>query len=741
MKSRVSRHKSRLFSNTVTCLGCALIPPLGLSFAGSVQAQTERAWAIEEVVVTARKKEESLQDMGQSVSALSASEIDRRFAADITQLADAAPNLIIDDTSQGPGGVAAIAIRGIGTADVEKSFDPAVGVVVDGIFLGTASGSVFKAIDIERMEVVRGPQGTLYGRNTIGGVINIQRSKPTGEFGGKVRGSIGNYERVALDGMLNFAVSDDLAVKVTGARHDQGKGYFKNVTKGGNEGEVLYEAWGAHLLYTPTDNLEINYLYNAERYDQDAPPILNISQPGELWCDAFGQCAQSPSLPQSGDRYETVQQGPNEATFDTDMHSVQVSWSLSEKIDVDYIFGSWKSEETSLQDFDGSTLPLFETSRPADYEQLSHELRITASDLGALSVTAGLYSWESEYEINLQSYIGFIAFPQVLTILQDAQQETSSWAGFFEADYQLTDKLILNFGARYTEDRKKAGIRDDFLDNLNNKQRADWSEVTPKIGVRYQVSDDLMAYATYTEGYRSGGFNGRPAGVIPSTTPFDPETVQNYEVGIKSEWLDNRLRVNLAAFMARYDDKQEEVNQPVSGATGQQSVVSNISEAESKGLELDVLYYPTQGLSVSLNLGYLDAEYNNFLADMNGDGVVTDNSFLDIRRAPDLTGNLGVTYEWDVADGLAWARIGYRYIGEHETSIFNTKPTRNSSQGLVDLSLSYERAGMQYSVYGRNLTEEDGYMISEVVGGVNGLWTYAAPRAPRTYGFEVSYSF
>lgn len=191
---------------------------VGVAAAPVTRAQ--ESIALEEITVTARKRSENLQNVGLSVTALSQTEVDRTFARDIKDLAFISPNLIIDDTSQGPGGNAALYIRGVGVADVEKNFEPAVGVTIDGLFIGANSGAILRSIDLASVEVLRGPQGTLFGRNTVGGMINVERTKPTGELGGKFRAGYGDYNTIWADGVFNFGVTDKLAVKLTAAKHD-----------------------------------------------------------------------------------------------------------------------------------------------------------------------------------------------------------------------------------------------------------------------------------------------------------------------------------------------------------------------------------------------------------------------------------------------------------------------------------------------------------------------------------------
>jgi len=263
------------------------------SVAPLVSAQEQMSTSLEEIVVTARKREESLQNVGLAVSALSQTEIARTFARDITDLAFVSPNLIIDDTAQGPGGVAAIFIRGIGAADVEKNFDPAVGVVSNGIFLGANAGSLLRSIDLASVEVLRGPQGTLFGRNTIGGLINITNTQPTGELGAKLRAGVEDYDTYYGDAIVNFGITDDIAAKATLAKRDQQEGYYENITEGGDAGRNDYQAYGLNLLWDVSETLAFEASYQNEETDQDTPPLLNTAQERHAFCSGFGFCSPS----------------------------------------------------------------------------------------------------------------------------------------------------------------------------------------------------------------------------------------------------------------------------------------------------------------------------------------------------------------------------------------------------------------------------------------------------------------
>lgn len=720
---------------------------------------TAQELVLEEIVVTARKRRENLQDVGLSVSAMTGTEIQRTFARDIKDLAFLSPNLIIDDTSQGPGGNAAIYIRGIGVADVEKNFEPAVGVTIDGLFIGANSGAILRSIDIASLEILRGPQGTLFGRNTIGGTINVERTRPTGEFGAKIRAGYGDYDTHWLDAVVNFGITDDLAVKLSAAKNDQQEGYFTNTNTGDDQGRVDYQSFGINLLWNATESLEFEYTYQDEETDQDTPPLVNMAQPDTLFCSAFGLCAQSVSTPSSGGRYDvntqffrptTASLSPDsivtspiadlipidpKATFDAETHIFEARWNINDDLQLNYIYGSYETEETIVSNWTSEAVMLFGTDRPAEYEQESHELRLTYDAGDALKFTAGAYFWESEYDIRLRSWITFAVPDTVLDIPQNTHQETDSTAIFFEADYALNDSWTLTLGGRYTEDEKRSEQRGN-LSTAPNDPSEKWDEFTPKVGVRYRLNEDAMIYATYSQGYRSGGFNGRVDSQESARIPYDPETVDNYELGFKSEWSDGRVRLNGAIFYLDYQDKQEEIGLPSEGATGQRISVFNAANATMQGVELELQAIITEGLSVNANIGYLDSDYDDFSFN-DGFGIV-DLSGSEFRRAPEFTGSVNATYEWQVGDGEAWVRGSYRFLGEHFIEQTNRAELKNDDQHLIDVSVNYALNGVTLSLFGRNLTEEDGWAHGL---NVSGLWAYASARAPRTWGVEVSYDF
>jgi iron complex outermembrane receptor protein len=713
---------------------------------------------LEEVTVTARKRTENLQDLGTSISALGSADLQRRADIDLQSFANAAPNVIINDLQQGPGSPAAISIRGIGTTDVEKNFDPTAGVVVDGVFIGVNSGAMIKALDLQSLEILRGPQGTLFGRNSIAGVINVTRGKPSTEgFSGAVRANGGNFGELALDGYINVPLSDKFAFKLGASKRDN-DGWFYNQTRRTDSGQIDYMSISPSFIFKPTDNFELHYRYDKTEQEQDANTVLNMAQSNQIFCLAYRECAKSVETPSSGDRYTVLQNGVGgyQTYFDSELHSATARLDINEGNAVEYVFGKFSTDEKVFQDWDGTARTLYHTDRPAVWNQTSHELRWVHSG-DRFDLTAGVYLWESDYRIDLRSYIGFgdvlFGLPPgtVLTIDQTVVQNTDSQAAFFEADYQLTDALTLTVGGRYTEDDKDSGLIDasmpdlSRLGSLSNPFKKSWSEFTPKLNLRYRFNQDAMVYGLYSKGFRAGGFTGRPGTYEAASIAYNPETVDNYEIGWKTEWLDGRVRFNGSIFMMKYDDKQEEQSVPTAGGTGQQTLVLNAAQAEINGIEFDVAALITENFTLSGNIGILDSKFKK-LIDTDPATPVNkrDLSYLKLRRAPEYTATLSPNYTWNLGSGRMWLQADLRFVDDQELTFLNSPQSSVKAHEVIDASVGYQLNNTTFTVWGSNLTDDDSWTQAYDVGTsvtFPGLWTYAAARPPRTYGLRITHNF
>jgi len=338
-----------------------------------------------------------------------------------------------------------------------------------------------------------------------------------------------------------------------------------------------------------------------------------------------------------------------------------------------------------------------------------------------------------------------------LTIDQTVVQNTESKAAFFEADYKLTDALTLTVGGRYTEDDKDSGLIDASmpglakLGSLANPFQKSWSEFTPKLNLRYRLNDDAMVYGLYSKGFRAGGFSGRPGTYEAASIAYNPETVDNYELGWKSEWMDGRVRFNGSVFMMKYDDKQEEQSVPTAGGTGQQTLVLNAAQAEINGIEIDLAARVTENFTLTGNIGIMDSKVQK-LIDTDPATPVSkrDLSYLKLRRAPEYTATISPNYTWNLANGAVWVQADLRLVDDQELTFLNSPQSQVKGHEVIDASIGYRMDNTTFTLWGMNLTNDDSWTQAYDVGTsvtFPGLWTYAAARPPRTYGLRITHNF
>jgi iron complex outermembrane receptor protein len=719
--------------------------------------------SIEEVVVTARKREESIQDVPVAVSAIAGDDVKNAFTLDTTSLAQFAPNVVMDKIESGTPAGGGFSIRGISYQDVEKAFDPTVLVAVDGVPMATGTGQVFDLLDIERIEVLRGPQGTLFGKNVVGGLINIHRSKPVlDETSGKVRARVGNYDRQDLDFIYNYG-EENWAMKLTGSTLNQGEGHTENNVSG-DQGMQDTTRGGIHLLWEPSDTFtgEIQANYS----DMEGIPAAQIptsTNTADVFCGIYmslgyncGGQLGDPVAPigESKDRRESYADYRGEMGLRTRQVITELNNQISDDFTLTYIGGWLKSDDKFAIDFDGVDAVLYHADRFGDYQQMTHELRLSREAGDNLTWQAGVFSASADAE----SYQLTQVFSPTWNPLEDTKTSSDSHSIFFEGDYAMMDnKLVWTAGARYITETKRMNrtVTDTVTGAFNvgpnaGGERTD-NDVIYRWGVRYQFTDDLMAYFTNSTGFRSGGFS--PRGSTPETLAagFAPETLTNWEAGLKSTVFDGRLKLNATVFHMVYDDMQIEVSLPAPNVgTGNELAIKNVGKAEFNGLEFEFDLLIQDWWRLSGNAGWLDAEYKDFVADIYGDGIIADESGLELRRAPELTYSLSNTFEWAVQDGMLTWRTGYNWRDDYQATLTNHGGTQIESFGLLETSVSYEVDEWRVSLFGRNLTNEDSYTHDYVVSPLRpapgadtsgSFWKFATVRAPREFGVELLYSF
>ena len=700
------------------------------------------------IVVTGRLRgDESVQDIPLAVTVISTEQLGAQGALNIEDIETLAPNVVIDPVGAGPGG-GAISIRGVSFQDIEKSFEPTVGVVIDGVFIGTNTGQLTNAFDFEQVEVLRGPQGTLFGRNTIGGVINIRRSRPTKEVGLKAEATLGNYGRQEFNAVLNVGDGDVFGLKVWG--YDRSfDGYYDNVTLGVDAGANSNTNLGATLLLEPSPDLEVLLTFEHTKLGGD-PPVSSVSDGTDLICILLGAVIPEQCNRNLGDDLYTVFGNfLGDIDYSEEAYSAQINYDLGD-LTLTSISALRDSDERQTQDFDGTSIPFFQTDRTQFYRQLSQELRLAGDFTDSLSGVVGLYYFENEYQLDSTTVL-----PSGASSSNGTDHETKSYAIFADFDLSLTEQLRLSVGGRYSKDEK--AYRRFVLGGIDLSNEDDWSQFTPRVSLDYAVNDDLLVYASYAGGYRSGGFNGRGITTSSVQTSFEPETVDSFEAGAKVTFLGGDGIFNVAAFYSKYNDKQEEVVQatPPGSPNPQETVTRNAASATIKGLEADLRMQLLDGFTITSSIGLLDASYDDFFIDLNLDGAQDpgeDASSRELRRTPDVTFSVAADYRVPIGNSSELAlNTRFSTTSSYQTTIvpapgqFGVNDPRGIHPSLADLSAAAtfkfdmsDTSSAYVRVFGRNLLDERG------VGGtlpVAGLFTFSSGVPPRQYGVTLGVEF
>ena len=713
---------------------------------------------VEEIIVTATLRAESIQDTPVAVSAIPPVQLERAAAPDIRDLVGRVPNLVIDPVNAGPS-AAAISIRGISFEDIEKSFDPAVGVLVDGVYLGTNTGQLLDFFDFEAVEVLRGPQGTLFGRNTTAGVINIRRTRPTGELGMKLLATFDDNGRRDVRTVVNLPrIADVLSLKAFWL-HNQNRDFYDNQTLGRDHGGRNYDQWG---IAARIEKGGLDALLIYERVDERTE--INTAPLSLTGVDLI--CAPIPGLPpgflpprNQCDRttedqlYETFTNVPGVALNKGDAFTANITLD-AEPFVITAITGYRTSDESVRQDFDSTSINFFDTLRVQEYKQVTQELRAAGNITERINFVAGIYYFWANYKLDQTTFFGpFLQFAAGLPATGGNRVDhySSSMAVFGDLQWRLTDQLRITFGGRYNWDDKNY-VNDYLKTGLPQfiaRPSASWQQFQPKASIDYRITPDHLAYFAFARGYRAGGFNGRGQTDFSANTPYDPETVNSYELGLKTSWLDNRLTVNLAGFITKYDDKQEEIVLPAPPPAGQETIVANAATATISGIEFEVRALPFDSLNLYGSVGYLDARYDDFNTLVGG--VVTDISNRELRRTPDWSASVGG--DWTLpagGDSEFILSAAWRYLSSLQTTIVGAwfDPTVNDPRGradarhIVDASAAYifdfRGARIRASIFGRNLLNDKGLSAALPVAG---LFSFGAGRPLRTFGGEIGFEF
>ena len=708
----------------------------------------------DEIVVTARKREENIQEVPVAVTVVTAETLKYSGVADISELQAQVPNLSIYPGRNQSTTLTAF-MRGIGQADPLWGVDPGVGLYLDDVYMARPQGALLDVFDIEQIEILRGPQGTLYGKNTIGGALKYMSRRLTDETHGSVSLTGGDYGNLDFKASVSGAlVPGKLRAKaaVASLSHD---GYGTNLFTGREVSNKDTVAFRLGLDWLPSDNVTVKL--RLDHTEDDAEPKGLTRLQANPFCLLFlGQsCEPLANIFDTQSGLEPLNSTESEG------YSVTVDWNINDDWSFKSITAYRESDSQNNIDFD--TTPARITDVIATYfdEQTSQEFQFIYDGDGAFNGVFGLYYFDGTagglvQNIFLESIFG----------TTEGTTDTDSIAIFGDGTYAISDRLNLNFGLRVTEEEKRgiafnAGYTDDTFSTVavvtsDYDKSETFSSVAPKLGLDYALADDVMGYVTLSRGFKSGGFNVRAqATAFPeSAEPFDDEVLTVAEVGIKSLLANRSLVLNAAAFYGDYEDIQVSTFTSFdSDGDGSDDAFFgnflNAGNATMKGVELEWDWTsPTvQWLGISGNLSYLDASPEEFL-DANADGFVDTQV---ISNAPELTGAINLNLDFPAFGGLITGSIGYAYRDDSVLTNEGGPDPRNPSQPLLPLvqpsfdlinawvSWLSGDGSWQVTVNGKNLGDEEyltnGYNIP-VLGIVQG-----SHGTPRTVTATLGYRF
>jgi len=786
MKQSIPHQRNRLAKLSSyairTTLATAFLSSLGIPSFASAQAQ------LEEVVVTARRVAESQQETPISVSALSGDDIELRNIQSVAEVTNFVPNVQFDSVASESGGGSSsqISIRGIGQTDYTITVEPGVGLYLDGVYIGKSVGSLQDAVDLKSIEVLRGPQGTLFGRNTIGGAILLNSKKPTDEKELSVEVSAGEFSRADVKVIGNLPVSDSFKLRGTIAELNR-DGHVNRVSTGDTQGNKNALSGRVVADWDISDTFKASFALDASRVREETPGGITLELNEGAFFASLVNGIANPACAPGGDparfnnpicansqfnreieSLETTNTGPNQsdsdifgfsATLDWDLTNAQLK-SITAYRDVQVDVLQQLTPVTTYQNVIGQDISL---------ELFSQELQ--------LSGTAP----NDRLNYIVGGYLGLEEGNQVFTVNLEPVQFTSggvidntSLALFGELGYELTDKLSLTVGARVSDEDKDytprqridnvpavfQGFFDTVLAPIGfivqeglplfpevNVNRSD-TEFTPSITLGYKVNDTTYGYAKYSQGFKAGGFTlrGFPP-VIPGVTTtetdpnvlipgFGPETAEVLEVGLKTEFFNNRVRLNMALFQTDYEDLQLTANAGVSAFV---PVLINAGDADITGFEAEAIILPSDWLRLDFSLGILDSEYTRISEEAQGSGITLQNV---LPNAPDTTATFGATIDFYNSDaGRLFLRTDVSYKDSQFKEVNNNPALFQDSYSIINAALTYQAADEKWqATLGATNLGDEVYIISGVANAGLGYVQGTASR-PREWYVSLKYNF
>ena len=591
----------------------------GLTVIDSTLAQ-DRSPLIEEILVTAQKRSESIQEVPISIVALTGDQLARTAQTDILAIAGRMPTLQFSSA----GGEAQIYIRGVGSNLLAVGSDPSVAINLDGVYLGRPNMGLSQFLDVERVEVLRGPQGTLYGRNATGGAINITSRQPGADTAGYLSAAYGRQNMVELEGAATVAFSESFRMRAA-LRHLQDDGYTDNLDPRGAtvDDNDLY-AGRLIAAFTPSDSVRVNLQMDWSTNDTGNTSLVPNDDKGASRLAGY---VASPDIHKIRNNLDTFMD------WDTGGPTLDIEADLTDAVTMKSITAYKSFEMEYFFNTDGTDIAVTRTTEQFDTEQFSQEVRLLSQGAGPLEwIVGGYYLHEDKKGAlglareNLRNAVTGAALPIGVFIIP-AENKTEAYAAFAQTTYDVTDQLSVTAGIRYSDEKKRdfneqinifptatitsAQIAQGLYGGINlaglpragsRTDRRSWDAVTPKFGIEYRANDDVLVYASATRGFKSGGYNDYQ----PTNPVFNPEFIWSYEAGVKSDLADGKVRLNAAAFLYDYSDLQ------VTTFLNSLTLVANAARADVKGLDLELLTQPAEALTLGAQASLLDATYDSF---------------------------------------------------------------------------------------------------------------------------------
>lgn len=756
----------------------------------AIMGSAAQAAVLEEITVTARKVEESLQTAPVAVSAFTGEDLQLRAVTSLDDVSRYAPNVEFFASGISGKNSGQVYIRGVGQFDYLLSTDPGVGIYVDGVYLARSLGSILDLVDVERVEILRGPQGTLYGKNTVGGAINVISRKPAHEPEGQLEITTGSFDRINGRASASFPIVSDVLAARLALNTKNADGFGRRPLAKDEPGDEESNAARATLAWTPNEKFDVfvslDYTRTNEQFSQHHTEEINTAAPlvffHNLLAGPLAPLHGLPLLPYDSrwitpDPFVDLSTDSNFADSEIWGVSGTITWDAG-PFTVKSITGYREMDLTFGTDPDGSPVRVIDEIDTNEQEQVTQELQVTGSSFAdRLTWVGGLFYLHEEGAATLDVtaheaiFAALQALPAALFPLAPGlacpapppapcaggfgnplnaalaisrfatiDQTVDSIAVYGQADYALTERLRGTYGIRFTHEEK------DFAYSLFLPQvgvfgvppaeRSDsWSDVSHRIGIDYQWTEDLMTYFSAAKGFKSGGFNGRgrTANEIQS---FDPEELWTYEIGIKSEWFDRRLRANVAGFYNDYTDLQFTLSTVAADGT-QVILVGNAAAAEVLGFEIELLALPVERLRLNASVGYLDAEYT----EVDPGAVIT--TAHELVATPEWTLAVGAEYAWPVGGwGDLVLRADYNYRSKIYFDAVNTEAAAQEGNGLLNLRAAFDSADGHWTIAtGLTNATDERYKVMGV-GVLDSLgFASAIYGRPREWYLQAIYRF